>query len=67
MNVEMIEPEPELDTMTLVARIRTPCGPETIRFSVPMGPLPQVLEVIERFLRASGFNANGQLDFVKED
>ena len=59
--------EIEVDTMLMQASIRTPAGPEVIEFLVPMGPLPQVLEVLERFLRASGYNPEGSLDFVKEE
>lgn len=66
MSIELIE-APEEDTMTLRSNVTTPFGRECIEFTVPSGSLPQVLEVIERFLRASGFNPEGTLDFVKDE
>lgn len=66
MSIELIE-TPDDDNMVLRSHVTTPFGRECIEFKTPCGSLPQVLEVIERFLRASGFNPEGVLDFVKED
>lgn len=55
----------EQDNMTLTATIGI--AKETITMSARMGPLDQVLEVIERFIRASGYCPEGRLTFTKEE
>lgn len=51
--------------MTLVAEIGH--GKERIEMSADMQTLEQVLEFLERFIRAAGYNPSGQLDFTKEE
>ena len=41
-------------------------GRESVVVSADMGSLPEVLEVLERFLRASGFHFDGELDIINE-
>lgn len=55
----------EPDRMTLVAEIGS--NSERIEMSADMATLEQVLETIERFIRASGYCPDGQLTFLKED
>lgn len=55
----------EPDRMTLVAEIGS--GRERIEMSADMASLDQVLETIERFIRASGYCPDGHLTFLKED
>ena len=58
------KPEPQ-DTMVLMANIRT--SGETVTFRASMDSLPQVLEVVEKFIRACGYCPEGVLDFVKDE
>jgi hypothetical protein len=55
----------EPDRMKLIAEIG--CNSERIEMSADMATLEQVLETIERFIRASGYCPDGQLTFLKED
>lgn len=55
----------EADRMTLTAVIRN--SNETVTMSSEMAGLEQVLETIERFLRASGYNPDGYLTFIKDE
>ena len=57
--------EIENDRMTLSATIGS--SSETVVISANMGSLDQVLETIERFIRASGYHPEGQLTFLIED
>lgn len=41
-------------------------GRESVVVTADMGSLPEVLEVMERFLRASGFHFDGELDIINE-
>lgn len=54
----------EQDRMILAATIGN--AKETVTVCAPMGELEQVLEVVERFIRASGYNPEGTLKFIKE-
>lgn len=51
---------PNRMTLTAVA------GRESVVLTADMGSLPEVLEVMERFLRASGFHFDGELDIINE-
>lgn len=53
------------DYMLLIATIGT--SGETVTMQSPMHSLPELLETFERFIRASGYNPNGVLDFINED
>lgn len=56
---------PPVDRMTLTAEILGET--EVIRISAPMEGIDTVLETIERFIRAAGYNPEGTLTFVKEE
>lgn len=61
MNIQLIE----VDRMTLTAVIRN--SNETVTIDSEMAGIEQVLETLERFLRASGYNPEGHLTFIKDE
>lgn len=56
---------PEPDTMSLLGTIRS--TGESVSVRAPLADLPTVLESLERFLRACGYQFDGVLDIIDED